>query len=83
MFKLELKLISALIGISLMIMVVSGALLNYLDNPLWIGFFLGTIILVGIFANFLYYIFLWQFIEQRQSLKILEFQKEAERIKKL
>ena len=82
MFKLELKLISALIGISLMIMVVSGALLNYLDNPLWIGFFLGTIILVGIFANFLYYIFLWQFIEQRQSLKIIELEKELERLRR-
>ena len=82
MFKLELKLISALIGISLMIMVVAGALLNYLDNPIWIGFFLGTIIIVGLLANFLYYIFLWQFIEQRQSLKIIELEKELERLRR-
>ena len=82
MFKLGLKEMSALIGIGLVLMIVAGALLNYLDNPIWINIFLGTIIFTGLITLLLYLLFLWEFIEQRQRTTIMELELELERIKR-
>ena len=79
---ISLKEESAIIGLGIVIMIVSGALLNYLNNPIWINIFLGTIVIVGLCTLFFYLLFLWDFVELRQNYKILELERELERLKK-
>ena len=78
----SLKEESAIIGLGIVIMIVSGALLNYLSNPIWINIFLGVIVISGLITLFFYFLFLWEFIEQKQNYKIVELEKELEEIKR-
>ena len=78
---IKLREMSAIIGLGLVGMLVCGTLLNYLENPVWIIGVIGTIITLGIITLGFYFIFLWEFIEQR--IKVLELEKELERIRKI
>ena len=78
---IRLREMSAIIGLGLVGMLVCGILLNYLNNPIWISVIVGSIITIGLVTLGFYFIFLWEFIEQR--IKVLELEKELERIRKI
>ena len=75
-----LKEMSAIIGLGIVGMLTGGVLLNYLANPIWIGIVIGAIIILGITTLGFYFMFLWEFIEQK--IKVLELEKELEELKK-
>ena len=74
---------AGLIVISLVIIILSGTLIIYLENPIWIGFFLGCIIGFGLLALWLYILFLFEFVQVKvQSKTYDKLKEEFKRLKK-
>lgn len=82
-YKIESSTKAAIIALTFVINILSGALIIYLQNPIWIGIFLGSIIISGLFGLWFYILFLFEFITEKvENKKIKEFQKELESIKR-
>ena len=78
--KLEDKQKSAIIGVSFLLVILSGALLMLVQNPIWIGICLGSIIGFGLTGFIFYMMFLWDFIEgQKISDELWKRYKELEK----
>jgi Ca2+/Na+ antiporter len=79
-YKLEDDQVDGLINIGLMLILAAAAVSFYLDNPIWQYSMLGIIIVFSVYIDFLYN------KQKRKHIKNelwKEFQKEAERIRKL
>ena len=83
-YKLEDKDKAGIIVLSFVINILSGALIIYLKNPVWIVIFLMMIVVCGLFGLWLFILFLFEYVKvQAESKMLKELEIELERIKKI
>ena len=80
---LEDKHKAGIITLSFVINVISGTLIIYLHNPVWIIVFLLMIIICGLFGLWFFILFLFEYVKvQVESEMLKELELELKRLKK-